>query len=79
LKPSWRVVPLKLRYSLVPILHRYGAERDKTIRCARHELGDSVVDHPGGLEADFERYRVIALRRRRHDDLAFDAHVVQIP
>ena len=68
----------KLHSSLVPVLHWHATERDKTIRRARHELGDSVVDNSGGLNADLERHRVVALWRRGHDELLVDAHVVEV-
>ena len=41
-------------------------------------VGHSVVDDAGGLDTDFKRNGVVALRRRRHHDLPIDAHLVQI-
>ncbi len=40
------------------------------------EFGDAVINHLRGWHRVFERDRVIALRRRWHDQLHVDAHLV---
>ena len=69
---------LELRDGLVAVRHRHGAERREPIRLARHIFADAVIDDARGLDGDVERHRVIALRRRAHDELPVDAHGVEI-
>jgi hypothetical protein len=48
------------------------------IRSLTHEFRDAVVDDARGLDRDVERHGVVALRRRRLDDLHVEAHGVEV-
>ena len=69
---------LELLGGLVAVLHRHGAGRDEAVLMLGDEFGDAVVDHLRRRHRVFERDGVIALRRRRHDQLHVDAHLVHV-
>ena len=69
---------LEFLRGFVAVLHRHAAERDEAVRLARHVGRDAVIEHLCGLYADLDRHSVIALRRRRHDQLHVEAHVVHV-
>jgi len=68
----------ELARGLVAVGHRDGAQRSETIGLCRHIGRNTVIDHPGGLDGDVRWHRVVALRRRAHDELQVDAHGVEI-
>ena len=69
---------LELFRSLGAVRHRHGAERDEAVGLLRDVFRKPVVHHAARRHGDVERHRVIALRRRRHDELHVDAHLVEI-
>ncbi len=69
---------LELLGRLVAVLHRHGAGRNEAVGMLGHPFGDAVVDHLRRRHGIVERDGVIALRRRRHDELHVDAHIVHV-
>ncbi len=62
-----------------PRLQRHRTQRRRNpIRQPRGDRGDAFVDHPGGLNADLRRHAIIALARRRTDDLGIQSHRIEV-
>ena len=70
--------PFKLDCRFTAIRHRHTAKCDEAIRLARDVFRDAVIYDLRRFHADVDWHRVVALRRRRHDDLKIDPHLVEI-
>jgi hypothetical protein len=78
LEPELRHAALQLLGGFIAVGHRHRADCDEAVGLLRDIFGETVIDHAGGLDGDVERHRVVALRRRRRDELHIEAHGVEV-
>ena len=60
------------------LLQRHDAEPDKPVGLARAIFDHAIIGEAMGRFCDFRIDRIVALARRRRDDLNIDAHLVEI-
>ena len=58
--------------------HRHAAEREEPVGLLGDVFRKPIVDHLRGLDRNIERHGVVALVRRRQDELQIDAHGVEV-